>query len=242
MNTGSINFSAKTSGLVIEEVSTESDHPRVSSITCSIGESGVIKIAAKLIDVYAEDWPDLTIIEEIQRFINVLSFEFESPIRSLRASGYSLKKNDGSESYQVSSELVALFDIAEATLKPGNQSLIRFKQRFKDLCQLSSIRLYASAMQQEDPIARFMFLYNIILTLSRDKQAVVDGKILAVAPDTPRTTSPIKRAAEETVYTRLRNEIAHNRVGAEFPTTSKEIRSWVKKLEKITKELILENG
>jgi hypothetical protein len=158
MNTGSVNFSAKTSGLVIEEVCTESDHPRVSSISCSIDENGVIKIAAELIDVYAEDWPDPTIAEEVQQFIDVLSFEFDSPIRSLRHSGYSLKKNDGSGLSEVSASFVALWDVAKATVKPGNQSLSRFIQRFKDLRQSSLIRLYSSAMQQEDPIARFMFL------------------------------------------------------------------------------------
>lgn len=152
MNTGSVSFSANTLGLVIEEVSTESDHPRVSSISCSIDENGVIKISAELIDVYAEDWPDPTIVEEVQRFIDVLSFEFNSPIRSLRHSGYLLKKNDGSGLNQVSASLVSLWDIAEATVKPGNQSLIRFRQRFKDLRQSSSMRLYSSVMQQEDPI------------------------------------------------------------------------------------------
>jgi hypothetical protein len=78
--------------------------------------------------------------------------------------------------------------------------------------------------------------------LSGDKQAAVDDNILAVAPDTPTTTSPINRATDETVYTRLRNEIAHNRVGAEFAATSEEVRSWVHGLAKIIKELISKNG
>jgi len=242
MNTGSVNFSAKTSGLMVDEFSTESGHPSIDSLSCSINEDEIVNITVELIDVYAEGWPDSTIVEEVQQFIDVLSFEFDSPISSLRHSGHSLKKDDGSGLSQVSASFASLWDIAEATLKPGSHSLSQFKKRFKDHRLSSSMRLYSSAIQQEDPIARFMFLYNIILTLSGDLQATVDSNILEVSPDTPITVSPFKTDIEETLYTRLRNEIAHNRVGAEFGATSNEVRSSVQGLGKIVKELILKNG
>ncbi len=87
-----------------------------------------------------------------------------------------------------------------------------------------------------------MFLYNIILTLSSDRQSEVDSNILSVATETPKTISPIKQNVQETVYTRLRNEIAHNRVGADFGTTSTEVSKWVPELGRIARQLVLRNG
>ena len=242
MNTGSVEYIASTSGIQIEEFSVHSEHPNINSLVCSISENGSAKIRVNLEDIYYEDWPHTEISQEIQQFVAVLSFEFDCPIHFLREAGYSIKKNDGSGMSHVSSSLVALWDIVSATVKPGNHSIENFKQRFQAFRHSSSARVYSSAIKQEDPIARFMFLYNIILTLSGDKQANVDENILSVAPDTPQTASPVSTAIQETVYTRLRNEIAHNREEAEFESTSSEVNQWVSFLGAITKQLVLING
>ena len=242
MNTGSVEYNANTSGLQIEEFSIISEHLNIQSLVCSISEDGLLKIRINLEEVYHEDWPHAEIIQEIRQFVAVLSFEFDCPIRSLREVGYSIKKNDGSGMSQVSSSFVALWDMVSDTLKPGNHAIENFRQRFQTLRHSSSARVYSSAIKQEDPIARFMFLYNIILTLSGDRQATVDYNILSVAPGTPQTASPINPAIQETAYTRLRNEIAHNRVDAEFDSTSREVNQCVSALGAITKQLVLVNG
>ncbi|MBP1149845.1 hypothetical protein [Methylocaldum sp. RMAD-M] len=242
MHTGTVSFTAKTSGLEIEEITVESAHPNINFLTCPISEGGAIVINANLEEVYYEDWPVQEVVQEVQQFVDVLSFEFNRPIHSLRESGYSIKKNDGSGMSQVSSSLVLVWDVVSDTLKPGGNSLEQVKQRFLNFRNSSSLRTYSSAIQQEDPIARFIFLYNIILTLSGDKQAVVDTNIISIAPETPRTPSPIKPNMQETVYTRLRNEIAHNRVGADFGATSAEVNQWAPELGRITRQLVLNNG
>ncbi len=242
MNTGAVYFKAKISGLQIDEFSVDSVHPNINSFTCAITEDGVLVVNAILEEVYSEDWPVQEVVQEVQQFVDVLSFEFNCPIRSLRESGYSIKKNDGSGMSTVSSSNVLMWDVVSGTVKPDENSLIKFNDRFLNFRNSSSLRLYSSAIQQEDPIARFMFLYNIILTLSGEKQAAVDKNILSIAPESPKSTSPRNINAQETVYTRLRNEIAHNRVGTDFGATSTEVSKWVSELGQITRQLILRNG
>lgn len=68
----------------------------------------MIVINVSLEDAYSEAWPIQNIVQELQQFIDVLSFEFNRPIYSLRASGYSLKKNDGLGMSQVCSDFIAI--------------------------------------------------------------------------------------------------------------------------------------
>jgi hypothetical protein len=242
MDTDTVKYNAKTSGLEIDEISVDSPNPKITSIVCTVTKDGEIEVSVKLKDVYCEDWPVQEIVQEVQQFIDVLSFEFNCPIHSLRETNYALMKKDGSDISQVISTNVGVWDSVSTLLKPGDESLDRLKQRYLNFRQSSSLRLYSSAIQQKDPIARFMFLYNIILTLSDEKQVQVDSNIRSVAPDTPETKSPRNQNIQETVYTRLRNEIAHNRVGADFNTTSEEVSQFVSKLENITRQLVMNSG
>lgn len=242
MLTGTVSFTARTSGLMMEVFSVELVCSHINSMECSISEDGKILVNVNLEDVYSDDWPMKEVIQEVQQFIDVLSFEYNRPIHSLRTSGYSLKKNDGLGMCQVCSDIAMVWDHTSDMVKPGVHSLEQLKKRYNKFRQSSSLRVYSSAIQQEDPIARFMFLYNIILTLSGDRQAEVDRNIRFLAPDTPETPSPIKKNIQETIYTRLRNEIAHNRVGADFGSTSNEVGQWVSELGRITRELVLNNG
>lgn len=96
-------------------------------------------------------------------------------------------------------------------ITPGAKSIEDFIDLYKALRHSPWVSIYASAIRQEDPVAKFMFLYNIILSISGDKQKELDRRILSVAPDTNRTRSPKDPKIFETVFTRLRNEVGHSR-------------------------------
>ncbi len=127
MFTGTVSFTAKTAGLEIEEFSVESTHLNVNSLVCSISDCGVVLVNAHLDEVSFEDWPVQEVVQEVQQFVDVLSFEFNCPIHSLRESGYSLKKNDRSGMSRVSSSTVLMWDVASGILKPDAQSLEQLK-------------------------------------------------------------------------------------------------------------------
>jgi hypothetical protein len=94
------------------------------------------------------------------------------------------------------------------------------------------------AVQSDDPVTRYMFLYNILLQIHNDRQTKVDDFIRKQEPTVKPDRSPIRPDVCETIYTRLRNEIAHLRSNATLEMTSKEIKSKVQDLQLLTKKAI----
>ena len=98
--------------------------------------------------------------------------------------------------------------------------------------------LFRSALQATSPVEEFMLLYNLLLMLHNDSQADVDSFILREEPGVPTMPSPRNPGAMETVYTRLRNEVAHRRPGVKLENTRTEIAGRVAGLRARTKRAI----
>lgn len=99
--------------------------------------------------------------------------------------------------------------------------------------------LFRSARQSTSPVEEFMHLYHILLMLSNDSQRDVDAFILAEDPAVPQTQHPRKEpGVMETVYTRLRNELAHKRIGVNLHNTKAEMANRLGELIAITKRAI----
>jgi hypothetical protein len=109
----------------------------------------------------------------------------------------------------------------------------------------SKHRLYRLACVQTDPTTRFLLLYQLLLLIHRDSQKQVDEFILARIPGTPHSPGPILRPGasprSETIYTRLRNELAHVRKGSDGKTpvstaaTMREVEQWVGQLQDLVR-------
>lgn len=240
MKTGSVSFSARAIGLQVTELLVESDHPNIESFVCTISEEGHLELQVELKNLYYEDWPNQRVILEAQQLVAILSLHYDCRILGFRLSGHSIEKNDGSKISSVLSSHVAIWDTAEATIRPDKNSIENFQSRCKELRHSPFPKIYSAALSQQDSVTRFMFFYNTILNLAGDRQDEVDRLILRIARDTPTSASPQRPSSCETIYTRLRNEIAHNREGATFDSTSSEISERVSRLGEITKRLILE--
>lgn len=100
---------------------------------------------------------------------------------------------------------------------------------------------YRFATSQQDAVNRFMFLYNILLRLHRDNQTLVDNFIRQEDPNVAETPSPLprKRNMMETVYTKLRNEVAHARQGSTPNQTRDDIASHVDGLQAIVRSALI---
>jgi hypothetical protein len=110
--------------------------------------------------------------------------------------------------------------------------------------------LFRSARQSMGPVEEFMHLYNILLMLHNDDQPKVDKFIIAEDSSVPQTQQPPKplrgqrppKAPRgqrmETVYTRLRNELAHQRVGVNLDNTKVEMAHRLSDLRMLTKRAI----
>lgn len=98
-----------------------------------------------------------------------------------------------------------------------------------------------SARLSISPVEEFMHLYSIVAELVGDDQRLIDEFILKVEPNVPLTASPNPRAKAgtmETVYTRLRNELAHRRHGVTMETTKAQMARLVGNLRGIAREAI----
>jgi hypothetical protein len=99
--------------------------------------------------------------------------------------------------------------------------------------------LFRSARQSISPVEEFMHLYHILLMIYNDKQADVDSFIVSEDPAVPQTQAPLKsHGVMETVYTRLRNELAHKRHGVNLEKTKSEMANWLGGLIGLTKRAI----
>ena len=94
------------------------------------------------------------------------------------------------------------------------------------------------ARQSESPVEEFMYLYHILSMLFNDSQPEVDAFILQKDPKVLKTPSPKFKNREETVYTRLRNELAHQRQGVNLDDTKAEMKNQLGGLIKLTKRAI----
>jgi hypothetical protein len=99
---------------------------------------------------------------------------------------------------------------------------------------------FRAALSLGDPLARFMSLYNIVLSLSNDSQEDVD--VLALRLDGAAPTNPPfhprRSGIAETVYTRLRNQVGHVRPGTTIEGTRAEMETWLPGLIRMAKDLI----
>jgi hypothetical protein len=67
---------------------------------------------------------------------------------------------------------------------------------------------FRAALGCSDPIGQFLCLYGILMTVAGDDQKAIDTLIELHEPGQVRTPRPDKPHIQETVYTRLRNEVA----------------------------------
>jgi len=201
-------------------------------------EDNQILVDMKVQNVF--DGDDLSVYNEI--FINwsvAFGFEFSVPVRNLRQSGYSLPKTGGDRNYQINAGPIS-FSLPKEPLTPSDEQLSNVLQLSLDITDELSVflRQYAFANAETDPISRYSFLYNLLLQIVGDKQARVDSAILGIDPDCEHTNSP-NNGKLETVYTRIRNELAHKREGVSYHDTRASVIEVTDGFSGIVREIIL---
>ena len=185
------------------------------------------------------DGDDLTAFNDF--FLNwavAFGFEFSVPVRELRNCGHSLPRKEGARNYQLNLGPIT-FSVPRKPMTPSEERLNHVSASSLQVTseQLIYLRQFAFANSESDAISRFSFLYNLLLQMSGDEQAKVNSSILKIAPDCEQSISPLNRKPE-TVYTRLRNELAHKRQGTRYSETKLEISSNIDEFSELVKEII----
>lgn len=89
----------------------------------------------------------------------------------------------------------------------------------------------------EDPISRFLSLYAMLSSIAQDRQQEIDRLIRTEEP-TVASSLPPRKSQPETIFTRLRNELAHHREGVSVFVTHEEIRLHVGRFEWLVERII----
>ncbi len=97
---------------------------------------------------------------------------------------------------------------------------------------------FRSARLSTGPVEEFTHLYRLLLELVGESQAAVDALIVKTEPSVPQSPSPIKPGVTETVYTRLRNELAHKRAGVDLNATKGAMAEQLHSLRQIVRAAI----
>jgi hypothetical protein len=103
--------------------------------------------------------------------------------------------------------------------------------------------LFRAARQSQSHVEEFMLHYHIMLMLCNRKypkgeQRRVDNFIKTKEPLVPQTPDPRDPKKKETIYTWLRNELAHARKNVDLNRTKSEMKDRLHRLMDLTKQAI----
>ncbi len=239
MATGTIEFAAPIAGLRFMPIEVSSPHPAAEKIVLKAQDDERMNIVFHLTDVF--DFEEAAAIANaiLPSIINRLAFYRNVPIGEPYSMGGTLPKDASGSSYTVRSDRLLMWDQAVPVLTLGDdkrQELARLLEQPYTHHHLYSA--YRFAGNQKDHVARFMFLYNILLQLNSDKQQQVDYFIRSEMPSVPQSPRPDRTNMIETVYTRLRNEVGHRRPGTTPEQTHKEIQDNVVAFQELVRTAI----
>ena len=174
-------------------------------------------------------------IEIFEKMRSVIAFVSEAPI-SFPSSPYILSDGETVEGGKSSATSGSVAVHMRATT-PNRLGDMKYHIEKCEGEAKSYYFMFCIAMQSEG-IGRYLLLYLILLTHFNDSQKDVDTFIRQEEPGVLQSPRPDKENIRETVYTRLRNEIAHSRSGASQSQTAEEIYTHTSKLISLVKSLI----
>lgn len=236
MKSGTISYLAPIKRIEMDPIELSGRVSSIDKIKIKI-EKEFLFITFFVNNVFCEDEALSLTRDGVELIASRISFELDCQIGDLWCNGYSLPKKDENRHVSASSLLVSC-NIVGATVKPGIKKIQKLKAFLEEPSKDSDryLSLFRFSLNQTDSITRFLFLYNLMLLLNGDKQEDVDAQILIINNNTPVTQSPIRLGKMETIYTRLRNEVAHCRSNVDQTKTAKEIQQNVSVFQNIVRK------
>ncbi|GAB4340085.1 MAG: hypothetical protein OHK0047_31210 [Leptolyngbyaceae cyanobacterium] len=239
---GGVNFQSSFAGYVFETIEISSFDPQIIKASISASERDGVLLTMELDHLPTLEDATHKAKEFALYIAKMLTFEFNVFHQNFKWVNDTLieERPDGSSEmignvgmgFELEGDLVIV--LGEKSLSSLKDSLQR-----KPSDSFSYDQFYY-AFGLTDAISKFMALYNIVLTLCNDRQEDVDRFVLEVQPNIPVDLPyrPRKSGTPETLYTRLRNQIAHVRHGTTIESTGKEMERILSGLVEVTKKRI----
>lgn len=249
MSVGKITYAIKCDGFELKELEIPLEFDTIPSVTFETIDDGVLKATFKTNKIYNEAKARQIINPIIERLTDRLSFLLNIAVKKPYFAGSALPPdpvvaNDGIHRLKVSS-VIGLDAIIHAVIKPGSEkrkAIVDFLKRPPVTSDLL-ISEYALSISRKEHLSKFMLLYNLMLRIVGDEQKLVDDIIKRIYPNVDVVKSKRKSrrgiiVVEETIFTKLRNEVAHTRDGVSKQDTINQIKNNLPKFIEIVKEVI----
>lgn len=249
MTEGKITYSFKCDGLELSLIEISLESESIPSVAIETKEEGVVNATCKTDKIYniaeARNLTD----QLIEKISDRLSFFLNVAVKKPVFTGSALPpypNEENKKQHKLHCTSVIGFDaIVHVVIKPcaeKREKIIDFLKKPAMSIDLL-ISEFAFSISQREHLSKFMLLYNLILQIAGDSQELVDDTIKKIDPSVPVVTTKRKtfnglKEVEETIYTKLRNEIAHKRNGVTKKDTIKEIKSILPKFIEIVKKAV----
>lgn len=223
--------------IVIKDVSDKVNNIKVENV----GKTETIRITLILKeDIEREE--GLRISEEmVNKLISFLTFELKSPIDNVRLTHL---KIDNSVEENLSNSMSARYKI----IRPINGDRIgKLEKEFSETVISSKKNFYNQAIKEEEPIGRFVLLYSLMYIVAKsptkdfvsqfdiDKmiRRFEEGVYTAPPPESSGKTCPY-----ETIYTIIRNKIAHTEETEDFKVLKSDVIKYLPAFMDVVKKCV----
>ena len=189
----------------------------------------------KVVTSYSSEIVSASIVQAIRQidyFWNILSYLGNSVIKPTGKVYYEVKgvRNE------FNSNSGSVFFGAILIASVGPEWFESQKEQFSRNYNMDLLKRFNFSMSIEEPIGRFISLYSLLGTLVGDKQGTIDAAIERADPSVEKNYG--FNGAIETIYTRLRNELAHVREGVSIIETLKHIKVHLPSFEHLVKQVL----
>ncbi len=150
--------------------------------------------------------------ENKEGIFNLLSFILKTGINNIRRTGHGVipREGDGAQCHLIMPAMTC-----HGVMKSGGrklniaeiQALEELLIQSKTLKSNALVSIFSYATRVEEPVVQFMLLYLILYEIYKDQRSI-DKFIMKVSPNTIQIPSPHNKK-QETIFTKLRNEITH---------------------------------
>ena len=230
---GSVQFRASIESHCLEfgEVFLDGQNEATARIQVQSDETNGISVSVDIENVSTEEDGSRIAHEEVEYVLDALAFERLVPIGPPRMTSQSFSPVAEREGQHTISFTMALNLRCDArAITRVDAATLQDQITNSTLALATHKRMFRQAIRSSGSVERFMHFYNLMLMLYNDRQGDVDQFIRTVEPGVAESPSPKFPNVSETVYTRLRNEFGHTRVGVNVDNTKQKMGQHVGQL------------
>lgn len=245
MVSGTVSFTAKITGngLAFPRVEYDPGVPNLPRVEVEAPDGFTINVIGHVDTVADANAATELVRGEVTKALDRIAFAQGAVIQAANPTGHQLQQvDDPNGLHLIGADMVMFVQGIEVT-KAVQPEPIKALLESAPLPGEHNYSFLRHAMQSRSLVEEFTNLYTILLNFYNDSQLDVDAFIVSEDAGVPQSQQPPKPGQKkpprnETIYTRLRNELAHRRQGVDMANTKAEAVNRIGGLRALVKRAI----